>query len=86
MGQRIFPGFRLLKKENIRRFYQRTKKRLLLLPLKRLTAGTLECQLNAWVGHAQQADTWLLKKKVIHWLRTKEVNVLLSPKGIWRVL
>lgn len=87
LGQRIFQTHRLLKKVNIRRFYKKLKAKTLNFKNKLLTTKDLETSLNAWVGHAVQADTHRLREKI----KRKIVfgyglDMVVSKKGAWLVL
>lgn len=86
LGQRIFSTHRLLRKANVRRFRKRLRKRLRKLNANQLSPGKFEAQLNAWLGHAQQADTWQLREAVYRdlWFH-REVPVAKRENGSWCV-
>jgi len=87
LGQRVFRTHQKLKNENIRRFRKRLKQRLVEFRAGRLHPDKLEQQLNAWLGHAKQADTYRLRKKILRQLFFEEnINVLETPDGVWKVL
>jgi RNA-directed DNA polymerase len=87
LGQRIFTTHRLLRSQNLRRFYKRLKKRLKDYHAGLISPDELEAQLNAWLGHARQADTFRLRKKIFrHLVFEKGINVCIAPNGAWKVL
>jgi len=87
LGQRIFRTHRLLCKANVRRFYKRLRKRLALFRAGKLHPDKLEAQLNSWLGHAKQADTFRLRRKILHQLFFEYgLNVVEAPNGAWKVL
>jgi retron-type reverse transcriptase len=65
LGHRIFPYFRLLKKENVRRAKKRfrsMKKRYLQ---KRLTWAETANKIQSWLAHAKFSRTYHLRNKII---------------------
>lgn len=87
LGQRVFPEYRLLKNENLRRFKKRLKKRVKLYKAGKITPAKMECQLNSWRGHAMQAHTKTLREKIRNHIFFKDgLNLLEDPQGIWRLL
>lgn len=86
LGQRIFLTHRRLKRENVRRFRKRAAARLELYRQGKLSPDLLECQLNSWLGHARQADTWRLRRKCLKELRGKGLNVVEGREMGWVVL
>lgn len=87
LGQRVFRTHQKLKGENLRRFYKRLRRRLRDFRAGRLAPDKLEQQLNAWLGHAKQADTFRLRKKILRQLFFEEnINVAETPEGVWKVL
>lgn len=86
LGQRIFLTHRRLKRENVQRFYRRMKERLALYHAEKLSPEQLECQLNSWLGHARQADTWRLRKRCLKGLQEGGVKVLERRGEVWVVL
>ncbi|MCB0565207.1 MAG: RNA-directed DNA polymerase [Lewinellaceae bacterium] len=86
LGQRIFLTHRRLRRENVQRFRRRLRLRLEQLRKGELSAAKLECQLNSWLGHARQADTWRLRRKCINQLRQQGVHVVEARAGGWVVL
>ena len=68
LGQRVFCTHRLLLKPNVRRFYKCLRKRLRDFREGKLHPDKLEAQLNSWLGHAKQADTYRLRQKILRQL------------------
>lgn len=65
LGFRIFPDFRLLPSENVRRFRKRTRRRIDDYYKGRISLEEFHRGLRGWQGHALQADTWRLRRKLI---------------------
>ncbi|MBV6438963.1 MAG: RNA-directed DNA polymerase [Haliscomenobacteraceae bacterium CHB4] len=65
LGFRIFPGFRLLPSENVRRFRKRTRRRIAAYFKGKIALDEFHRGLRGWEGHALQADTWRLRRKLI---------------------
>lgn len=86
LGQRVFPTHRLLRKENLRRFKRRLERRTQQFHKKELSSEKMECQLNAWLGHARQADTFRLRKAIFREIKYgKGVDMAQTPDGVWKV-
>ena len=64
LGQRIFPGFRLLKKENVKRFCKRIKRLETDLERHAITQNRFKASIAGWKGHAEQANTYRLRKSL----------------------
>jgi hypothetical protein len=62
LGYRVFPDFILLPSANVRRFRQRTKKKLRLLRDKKISLKEFFLGLRGWEGHALRADTRRLRR------------------------
>lgn len=87
LGQKIFPTHRLLRKNNLQRFKKRTDQRLNIYKEGKLSSSKLEAQLNSWLGHAKQADTFRLRKKIFNNLRQeKGLNLFETDHFAWRLL
>jgi len=69
LGQYIFHNYRLIRKENIRRFYRRTKHRIKRFYQRHLSSEKLAQQLQSWFGHIGQADSHGLRVYVIRLVR-----------------
>ena len=68
LGQQIFTTHRRLKRANVLRFRNRLQDRLEIYRQGKLHPDMLECQLNSWLGHAKQADTFRLRKQIYNYL------------------
>jgi retron-type reverse transcriptase len=69
LGYRVFPSHRLLPKENVRRFLRRVKQMQ-----KEYSAGvtsflSIQQKLMSWVGHALNANTCELRKRLFSKIR-----------------
>ena len=62
LGQVIYPDYRLLKKQNIRRFCQRMKRMERELKTKEITEKRFNASIAGWLGHACQANTFRLRQ------------------------
>ena len=65
LGFRIFPDFRLLPSKNVRRFRRRTRIQIAAYHSGKITLTAFLQGLRGWEGHALQANTWRLRKKLI---------------------
>lgn len=87
LGQRIFTTHRRLRRENVQRFRKRLNERLENYRSGNLQPDLLECQLNSWLGHAKQADTFRLRKQIYHYLVFQEgLNLFETDRFAWRLL
>jgi retron-type reverse transcriptase len=85
LGQRVFTTHRRLKRENVQRFKKRLNERLGNYLKGEIAPETFETQLNSWLGHARQADTWQLRRKMFWLLRSQ--GLWLFEKGhSWKLL
>lgn len=62
LGQVIYPDYRLLKQQNVRRFCQRLKRLERQLSQGQIDRKRLEASIQGWYGHACQADTFRLRR------------------------
>ncbi|MDX1912149.1 MAG: reverse transcriptase/maturase family protein [Saprospiraceae bacterium] len=85
LGQRVFATHRRLKGENVRRFKKRLQKRLDAYLNGEIMPDTFETQLNSWLGHARQADTWRLRRKIFWQIREAGLNLHLKDRA-WKLL
>lgn len=81
LGQRIFHTHRRLRRENVQRFYRRLNGRIEQYQAGTLSPEKLESQLNSWLGHARQADTWRLRRAVLRYLQSEGVAAVWSRKA-----
>jgi len=64
LGHRIFPHFRLLKKENVLRFKRRFQKMLQAYRNRTLDITKANQRIGCWVAHASFSNTYRLRKKI----------------------
>lgn len=64
LGQRIYPGYRLLKKDNVRRFCKRIKQMENGLGEGEILIEGCKASIAGWRGHAGQANTYRLRKNL----------------------
>ncbi|HAD13054.1 MAG TPA: RNA-dependent DNA polymerase [Saprospirales bacterium] len=83
LGYRVWPDYRIAKKERVRRFRRHIS---LVLMQKPTNYQLLEQALNSWLGHIRFGQAGRLEYQVFWGLRDKGVNVLVHPRGSWRVL
>ncbi len=62
LGQIVFPGFRLLARENVRRFARRMRRFQEKYARRETALPEIRQSLMSWLGHAQQANTWALRR------------------------
>jgi retron-type reverse transcriptase len=62
LGQVIFPHYRLLKKQNVKRFCQRLPRLAQQLDAGDITQKRYNAGIQGWKGHAVQADTFRLRQ------------------------
>lgn len=87
LGQRIFITHRRLRRQNVQRFRKRLHYRLKLYKNGQISPDLMECQLNSWLGHAKQADTFRLRKKIYSYLRFQQgLNLFETDRFAWRLL
>jgi retron-type reverse transcriptase len=83
LGYRVWPAYRIAKKERVRRFKRHLTAQIHQMPTD---YQSLEHALNSWLGHIRFGQARRLEYEVFWKLRSKGVNVLTHPKGSWRVL
>ncbi|MBN3036798.1 MAG: RNA-directed DNA polymerase [Bacteroidales bacterium] len=86
LGQRIFDTHRLLRNENVRKCRHRINRQIVKLRSRLIRPSDIEASLNSWLGHAKQADTYKLRKKLIDEILEKGLNLVQTPRGSWRLL
>ena len=87
LGQRIFTTHRRLTRKNVNRFRKRLRHRLKEYKAGKIAPELMECQLNSWLGHAKQADTYRLRKQIYNYLVFQEgLNLFESDRFAWRLL
>jgi retron-type reverse transcriptase len=65
LGYRVFPDHRLLDQGNVRRFKRRMRRYQQMYAAGQLSALQVRQRIVAWVGHAQHADTWRLRRAIL---------------------
>jgi hypothetical protein len=65
LGQHINPHRRMLSSRNVRRFMQRMKKLQLRYAAGEVSLKEIKHSLASWLGHARQAHTLTLRKKLL---------------------
>jgi len=86
LGQFIFPTHRRLTRENVQRFKKRLNKRLELYLDGHISPETFELQLNSWLGHARQADTWRLRNATYWCLKRHGLQLFIKDGTVWKLL
>jgi RNA-directed DNA polymerase len=71
LGHRVFPNFRLLKKDNLRRFKKRLKRNQQALQKGKISAEYFQNSLQSWLAHARFSDTFRLRQKILANLLTE---------------
>lgn len=64
LGWRIFPDRMRLVRQNVVRFRRRLAERLAGYAAGTTTREEVEQSVRAWIGHAQQGDTWRLREQI----------------------
>jgi hypothetical protein len=64
LGYRVFPTHRLLVKENVRRFRRRLRRFQERYARYEVSFEEVLPRLMSWIGHASQADTYLLRERL----------------------
>ncbi|MBK7409855.1 MAG: RNA-dependent DNA polymerase [Saprospirales bacterium] len=86
LGQHVFPTHRLVRKENLLRFRRRLDRRVPLFYKGEISSEKMESQLNAWLGHIKQADTFRLQNAVFWEIKyVKGVDMAQTREGVWKV-
>ena len=88
LGFQVWPRYRIAKKERVRRFERHiaSTSRKFQTFGKLGFATSLEQGLNSWLGHVRFGQSRRLQYRVFWNLRKAGVNVLVHPRGSWRVL
>jgi len=66
LGHRIFPEFKLLKKENVVRFKRRMRKYQRLYQERRKEWDEIQKRIQSWNAHAGFSDTYRLRQKIFN--------------------
>lgn len=87
LGQRVYLTHRKLQQQNVRRLRKRMRYDIQAFMDKALSADEFECKLNAWLGHARQADTFHLRHSIYQELLSKYgLPIFRKYDGSWKVL
>ena len=65
LGYRIFPSYRLLNRDNIKRFKKRLKQLQWLYGVGLLGLNKLTASILSWIAHANHADTYNLRRRIL---------------------
>ena len=65
LGWRIFPDRTRLIRGNVVRFRQRMKEMQAAYSSGRMTWDDVDQRVQAWIGHASQGDTWVLRERLL---------------------
>ena len=64
LGYRVFPTHRLLVKDNVRRLRRRVRRMQRQYANRDIGPNEIRQRLMSWSGHASQADTYMLRKRL----------------------
>jgi len=64
LGYRVWPAHRGLVPENVRRFQRRLRHWQSCYARREMDLDEICQRLQSWIGHAQQADTWKLRRRL----------------------
>jgi hypothetical protein len=65
LGQVVFPTHRLLQKDNVKRFGKRLRSFQEAYKAEEMTLDEIRQRLHSWLGHAGQADTFRLRRRLL---------------------
>ena len=86
LGFLLFPHYRYVRKEKIKRYKRYLKKMLLEKEQGKISPQDLENRLNAWLGHIRFGQSNRLEYNIFWYLRQQGVNLHKHPRDSWRVL
>lgn len=86
LGFRVWPRYRVVKKENMRRYRRFLAGKTRALLVGRLHPDTLESGLNSWLGHVGFGQCKRLIHHIFWALNGQGIPVFVHPRGSWRVL
>jgi RNA-directed DNA polymerase len=66
LGYRIWPEYRLLRKGNLRRTRRKLKKLARLYAIGQISLVDIQPSIVSWIGHAQHADSWRVRNKILN--------------------
>ena len=65
LGYKVYPTYRLVVSQNVRRLRKRIKRYFELLKLKLIVQRKISCSIQSWLGYAIHADSFNLRRKII---------------------
>jgi retron-type reverse transcriptase len=65
LGYRVFPAYRLLPKENLKRLRKRTREMQTQYARRGITWDEIRRRFSGWLGHAAQADAFRLTRRIL---------------------
>jgi retron-type reverse transcriptase len=71
LGQKVLAGNKRLKGSNVRRFRKRISKKWAHVQKNKISHENFNQSLAGWMGHAKQANTFGLRKKIYYELKEK---------------
>ena len=86
LGYQLFPQYRYVRKEKIKRYKRYLKKTLKEKADGKISPQDLENRLNAWLGHIRFGQSKRLEYNIFWYLRIHGVNLHIHPRSSWRVL
>jgi retron-type reverse transcriptase len=86
LGFQVFPHYRYVKKQKVKRYRRYLKRNLELKAKGELGPDKLEHQLNAWLGHIRFGQSQRLEHTIFWYLVDSGVNLFLTERSSWRVL
>lgn len=64
LGYRIFPGYRLIRKTNVKRFRRKMRKLQLFYKRGEIGWDDVNRSVQSWLGHAKWANSYKLRKEI----------------------
>lgn len=86
LGFMIFPDFRYVRKEKVKRYFRYIRKTLKTKNDPAYDFDKLECMLNSWSGHLKFGRHYYGEKRVVDYICSHGVNLVKHPNGSWRIL
>lgn len=85
LGYRVFSTHRLIVKENVHRFRRRARKMQRQYHEWEIGPGEVRQRLMSWCGHARQADTYQLRRRLFATISFQRARTE-KPRAAWRVV
>lgn len=86
LGFQVFPLYRYVRKEKVRRYKRYLKRNLKYRAQGQLSPEELESRLNAWLGHVRFGQSKRLEHTIFWYLVDSGVNLFTTERSSWRVL